>query len=188
MLYWQPTILTGRHPARRHFREGTLFMPVLDRTQLFNLVQRLTPDERKILVSLREKGPGLPLEVAVRILKMPEEVSAPLQHLAELELVQSDSYSNSAFGGNLVRLTELGSQVATFLADRSVQRELAAMETAAAAAAASPKALEEDPRERELKLLLELAELAKQNGDLAKAATWTEQALEVQRALTRSVP
>jgi hypothetical protein len=159
----------------------------LDRLQLYELVRKLSPDERRILIGLRDRGPALPLEIAVRVLKMPEEVAQPLQYLGDLGLVQTNGVGDNPFGGNVLRLSDLGAQVVTILKDRTLLSEIDAAvvppapQAQEAALAFSKGAA--DPREREIALLLQLADLAKQSGDLAKATEWTEQALVVQRAL-----
>lgn len=160
----------------------------LDRIQLYELVRNLSADERRILTSLRERGPALPLEIAVRVLKMPEEVAQPLQRLVELELVQTNGIGDNPFGSNVLRLSDLGSQVVAVLKDRTLLNEIDAAIASAAAPQAQPASLAYtkgggDPREREIDLLLQLADLARQAGDLAKAADWTQQALTVQRSL-----
>lgn len=162
--------------------------PSIDRLQLYELVRSLTADERRILISLRDRGPALPLEIAVRVLKMPEEVSQPLQHLTDLGLVQSNGVGDNPFGNNVLRLSDLGNQVVGVLKDRTLLNEI----DSAVASTAAPQPQQAtlsfskgavDPREREIDLLLQLADLAKQSGDLAKAADWTEQALFVQRSM-----
>ena len=160
----------------------------LDRIQLYELVRSLSADERRILASLRDRGPALPLEIAVRVLKMPDEVAQPLQRLGELGLVQTNGIGDSPFGSNVLRLSDLGSQVVAVLKDRTLLNEIDAALVSAAAPQAQPATLAytkggADPREREIDLLLQLADLARQAGDLAKAADWTEQALSVQRSL-----
>jgi hypothetical protein len=162
-----------------------------DRIQLNAFVQSLSADERAILLSLRERGPGLPLEIAVRLLKMPEEVAQPLQHLSELGLVQANAVGDSVFGSNVLRLSDLGSQVVAILRDPARLSEI----DAAPPAPQSQQALglersglsytksTADPREREVELLQQLADLARQSGDLAKASEWLQQALAVQRTI-----
>ena len=162
-----------------------------DRQQLNTLVHGLLPEERAILLSLRERGPALPLEIAVRLLKMPEEVAQPLQRLSELGLVQANGVGDSLFGSNVLRLSDLGSQVTAILKDPARLSEIdsaplvppaqGAPQPQQAALAFSRGA--PDPREREVELLQQLAELARQSGDLAKASDWLEQALAVQRSM-----
>lgn len=160
----------------------------LDRIPLYERVRSLSAEERRILISLRDGGPALPLEIAVRVLKMPDEVAQPLQHLSELGLVQANGIGDSPFGSNVLRLSDLGSQVVAILKDRTLLNEIDAAINAPPAPQSQQATLSytkagADPREREIDLLLQLADLAKQAGDLAKAADWTEQALSVQRSL-----
>lgn len=161
----------------------------LDRIQLYELVRNLSSEERRILASLRDRGPALPLEIAVRVLRMPDEVAGPLQSLSDLGLVQTNGIGDSPFGNNVLRLSELGNQVVSVLKDRALLNEIDAAVVSTPAPQSQQATLSYskglgDPREREIELLLQLAELARQSGDLAKAADWTEQALSVQRSLS----
>jgi hypothetical protein len=150
--------------------------------QINDLVAALAPIERDILLNLFERGPGLPLEVAVRLLKMPSEVDGPLGRLSSLGLVQS----NSIGGNNVLRLSDSGNQVVGVLQDSRLLGEIDAAarreDAPPAAMALSFGAPPPDPREREIALLLQLADLAKQSGDLEKAMQWTKEALDVQRS------
>lgn len=162
-----------------------------DRQQLNTLVYGLSADERAILLSLRERGPALPLEIAVRLLKMPEEVAQPLQNLSSLGLVQANGVGDSLFGSNVLRLSDLGSQVTAILKDPARLSEIDSTPLVPPAqqapqpqqAALSYSKGAPDPREREVELLQQLAELARQSGDFAKASEWLEQALAVQRSI-----
>ena len=157
-------------------------------TQLNDLAASLAPIERDILLNLFDRGPGLPLEVAVRLLKMPSEVDGPLARLGSLGLVQS----GNAGGNNVLRLSDTGSQVVGVLQNSRLMSEIDAASRPPApqadapqpqAAALSFSSPAQDPREREIALLLQLADLAKQSGDLNQALQWTKEALDVQRAL-----
>ena len=48
---------------------------------MLELARTLTELQQQIILSLRERGPGLLLEIAVRVLKFPDEVNAPLADL-----------------------------------------------------------------------------------------------------------
>jgi DNA-binding MarR family transcriptional regulator len=158
----------------------------MDRLQLYELVRSLTPDERRILLSLRDRGPALPLEIAVRLLKMPNEIAEPLARLTERGLVQPNATNESAFGSNVLRLSDLGNQVVAILKDRSLLAEIDAA-VAPPAAQAQEAALTyrsaPDPREREVEILLKRAEVARERGDFDAADHWLDEALAVQRAI-----
>lgn len=156
--------------------------------QIKNLAASLAPIEHDILLNLFERGPGLPLEVAVRLLKMPSEVDGPLGRLMNMGLVQNNSIS----GNNVLRLSDAGREVVGVLQNSRLMSEIDAAARPPApqadvpqpqAATLSYSAPAQDPREREIALLLQLADLAKQSGDLNQALQWTKEALEVQRSL-----
>lgn len=158
----------------------------LDRLQLYELVRNLSPDERRILLSLRDRGPALPLEIAVRLLKMPNEIDDPLRRVTELGLVQPNATGENTFGSNVLRLSDLGNQVVAVLKDRRLLEEIdsavapqaAQMQEAAMTYRGMP-----DPREREVEILLKRAEVARERGDFAAADHWLDEALTVQRAI-----
>jgi len=54
---------------------------ILSAEALLEAARNLTPLQRQIVQSLYDKGPCLLLELAVRVLKFPEEVSQPVQEL-----------------------------------------------------------------------------------------------------------
>lgn len=161
----------------------------LDRLQLYELVRNLSPDERRILLSLRDRGPALPLEIAVRLLKMPNEIDDPLRRVTELGLVQPNATGENTFGSNVLRLSDLGNQVVAVLKDRRLLEEI---DAAVAPQAAQAQQMAEaamtyrgmpDPREREVEILLKRAEVARERGDFAAADHWLDEALTVQRAI-----
>ena len=139
---------------------------------LNEIARRLTDLQRRILQALKDKGPGLPLEVAVRVLKFPEDVIGPLRELQAAGLVTAQTVSGQ-FGGELFSLTSLAEQVLSVANDPAFQTPLAPAATAAAA----------DPRQQEADLLNKLGELAKEKGDLDKAVEYFQQALNITREM-----
>jgi len=134
----------------------------------------ITPTERRVLQALRDKGPGLPLEVAMRVLSFPEQIAPVLRSLQERGLVCAERFGGSPLGDELWSITPLGLQTleaAQALAQRSV----------------SPPAPAEAPRDvasslqQEADLLRKLGELAEKRGDTQQAARYYEEALGLLR-------
>lgn len=154
---------------------------------MLNLARTLSDLQQQIILSLRERGPGLLLEIAVRVLKFPDEVSAPLADLRARRLVASSEFSGGAFGNELWSLTPQGEQMAALLRDeafldRLQQARQAEPPAAAAQSMAAPPAT--DPLSREAELLQSLGDMARARGDFEKAATYYEQALDATRRLS----
>jgi tetratricopeptide (TPR) repeat protein len=143
----------------------------------FTAARRLTDLQRQILQSLKDKGPGLLLEVAVRVLKFTEDVQAPLRELQAEGLVATQSVSGGQFGSELYTLTAAGDRVLQLLNDPMFQRE------AQAAVAPPPPAPELDARRQEAELLRKLGDLAEEKGDLDGAMKFYKQALDITRQL-----
>lgn len=117
----------------------------------------------------------MPLEVAVRVLKFPEDVVGPLRELQAAGLVTAQTVSGQ-FGGELFSLTNLAEQVLRVVNDPTFQTPQAPALAATAATAA-------DPRQQEADLLNKLGELSKEKGDLDKAVEYFQQALSITRDL-----
>ena len=99
----------------------------------------ITPTERRVLQALRDRGPGLPLEVAMRVLTFPEQIAPVLRDLQEQGLVRAERFGGSALGDELWSITPLGLQTleaAQALAQRSVSPP--ASEAASAPRSVSP--------------------------------------------------
>lgn len=153
----------------------------LQQAMLVELAQRLDDLQRRILQALNDKGPGLLLEVAVRVLKFPEDVIAPLRELQSYELVMSQTVSGK-YGGELYSLTSMGKRILRLLNDPSFQTTQSSFSTQAPAAPPPPATT--DPRLREAELLNKLGDLAKEKGELEKAVEYYQQALSIARALS----
>ncbi|MFC1464084.1 MAG: tetratricopeptide repeat protein [Candidatus Brachytrichaceae bacterium NZ_4S206] len=172
----------------------------------------IQPLERQILRALRERGPGLPLEVAVRVLKFPEEIAPALQDLSARGLIQAERFGGSLLGDELLSLTPLGAQTLEAAEALEQQRVTAAGErsvaiggavsesnivtgtsgaTAAGHAASARVAVTEPDAEparpsiaqQEAELLQKLGDVAAKAGDTAKASEYYEQALKLVRRL-----
>ncbi len=151
------------------------------------------PDmERSLLLAL-DNRPGTLLDVAVRVRKFPEDVEAPIQDLVSRNLARV----NTLAGSSLFQLTSLGQQVAGVVRLPDFQRAQRGEESAAVtmsvtprgaaglaapAAAAAPPPL--DPLRQQYELLMQLADLAKQQGDLALATQRYEEALGILQQLS----
>ena len=70
----------------------------------------ITPTERRVLQALRDRGPGLPLEVAMRVLSFPEQIAPVLRSLQERGLARAERFGGSALGDELWTITPLGLQ------------------------------------------------------------------------------
>jgi DNA-binding MarR family transcriptional regulator len=99
----------------------------------------ITPTERRVLQALRDRGPGLPLEVAMRVLSFPEQIAPVLRSLQERGLARAERFGGSPLGDELWSVTPLGLQTleaAQALAQRSVSPP--ASEAASAPRSVSP--------------------------------------------------
>lgn len=150
------------------------------------LARTLSDLQRQIILSLRERGPGLLLEIAVRVLKFPDEVGAPLTDLRAKRLVAATEFSGGAFGNELWSLTPQGEQMAALLRDEAFLDRLQQTRQAEpqVAAAQSVAAVTPDPLRQEADLLQSLGDMARARGDFEKAAAYYEQALDATRKLS----
>lgn len=141
-------------------------------TRLIEVAQQLTELQRRVLQALKDKGPGLLLEVAVRVLKFPEDVYEPLRELQLNSLVETQTVRGGQFGSELYSLTPDGDRVVRLLNDPAFVREIKI---------ATPSA--PDPRRQEVELLNKLGDVAKEKGELDKAVEYYQQALSIARDL-----
>jgi hypothetical protein len=153
----------------------------LDRSVLLDIARALTPLQRQIVLSLRDRGPGLLLEVAVRVLKFPEEVSQPIADLRDKRLLEFSKVSGGAFGGEMIALSPAGEQMASALRNEAFMEQLQQAQQA-------PPSQAWRPQEQEATLLQRLGDLAAQKGDTAAASNYYQQALDVTRSLSASAP
>lgn len=150
--------------------------PQFDLNALYETARRLTPLQHRLLQSLKDKGPGLLLELAVRVLEFPDEVQGPLRELQAMGLVGTQSVAGGQFGAELFTMTAAGERVLQLLNDPAFQRAPAAADAALSAA--------QDARRQEAELLRQMGDLTKETGDLAKALEYYEKALEITRELS----
>lgn len=143
----------------------------LNSATLAGIARQLSDLQQQILKALRDKGPGLLLEVAVRVLKFQDDVQTPLLELQSLGLVETQRVSGGPFGTELFSLTLLGNRVLHLLNDPQFAREQRA--TAA-----------QNPQQQEVELLNKLGDVAKQKGDLDQALNFYKQALNITRDLS----
>ena len=148
----------------------------------------ITPTERRVLQALRDRGPGLPLEVAMRVLAFPEQIAPVLRDLQEQGLVRAERFGGSALGDELWTITPLGLQTleaAQALSQRSAAPPSRQMSEATQAPAQRlvgqpPTESANDatsPLQQEADLLRKLGELAEKRGDTQQAARYYEEAL-----------
>ena len=161
---------------------------VLEAQALLAAARALDPMERRILLSLRERGPGLAMEIAVRVYQFPDGIRQPLLNLRERQLVRAEGFAGSAFGDELISLTARGEQVATLLASGAVPE--AQQGAPPTAPPSQPEAVAKDAGlpeaaslQRQADLLQKLGELAAQQGDAKAASDYYRQALDVLRKI-----
>lgn len=155
-----------------------------ERTPYFlDLISRLDETQRDILTSLRDRGPGLAMDIAVRVLRFPDEIGRPLRTLQAMNLVRARPFTGGQMGAELFSLTPEGEQVVRLLRNPDFMRALTNLpvEPAAAAATLTPAF---DPHQEEIALLRRLGDLAAKRGDDQSAADYYNQALEKTRHLT----
>ena len=150
---------------------------------LLATARTLSPLQRQILTSLNDRGPGLLLEVAVRIYKFPEEISSEVQALRQQGLIAASAYAGGQLGSELIALSEEGRQVARLLQDPAVIKDLQAAGTRALSSA-TESARAPDPQQQQLEITQKLARLAEQRGDLEEASQWYKEALTISKGLT----
>lgn len=149
--------------------------PQFDLNALYETARRLTPLQHRLLQSLKDKGPGLLLELAVRVLEFPEEVQGPLREPRTMGLVGTQSVAGGQFGAELFTLPAAGERSLQLLNDPAFQRVPAVTDFTLSAT--------QDPRRQEAELLRQMGDVAKETGDLAKALEYYEKALEITREL-----
>ncbi len=147
---------------------------------MLEIARGLLPLEQEITLSLHDRGPAAPLEIAVRVLKFPDEVAKPIADLREKRVVEVSEMPGATYGKSFVALTPQGEHLANLLRDDVFVKEIAQADVASDTQPAP------DPRQQEVELLQKLGNLAERNGDLAKASTYYEQALQASRASIRA--
>lgn len=148
---------------------------------MVEMARGLTEVQKQVLFALADRGPAVMLEVAVRSLRFPDEVAEPLADLRQKGLVTTTGLSRSSYGNEMFSLTGLGRDMAGLLRDESFTVQMKGV-------AATATRGEPDPRQSEVDLLKKLGDLAAQQGDLAKASQYYEQALEATRTLAAALP
>ncbi|MCS7061477.1 MAG: hypothetical protein RMN25_09975 [Anaerolineae bacterium] len=156
---------------------------VLEAQALLEIAKSLDPLERRILLSLRQRGPGLAMEIAVRVYKFPDDIRQPLLNLRDRQLVRSEGFSGSAFGDELISLTARGEQVASLLASGAVPETPPAPAEETSKQAGAREITPAAVLQREAELLQKLGELAAQQGDAKAASDYYRQALDLLRKI-----
>ena len=146
---------------------------------LREIAQSLEPVQRQLLANLSDRGPGLLLELAVRQLSFPEQISAPLNDLRERGLVRGEPFSGGQLGGELYYLTADGQQVVSLLREEGARGESA--RDSAVSGAKPPQ--QRDVRLQEADLLQKLGDLAAHTEDFTQAMSYYQQALTAMRQL-----
>lgn len=154
---------------------------IWEANELLAVVRTLTPLQRQLLTNLADRGPGLLLEVAVRVLKFPEDVGVPLRELSQNGLVQAETITGGQLGNELFSLSEQGRQAVLLLRDETLRKQLESPTARSLGAEVVPVA---DPRQQEVELMRKLGDLAAQTGNLEQARTWYEQALQITRSMS----
>jgi DNA-binding MarR family transcriptional regulator len=152
---------------------------ILQTTVVLEQARAIGPLERRVLRALRDKGPGLLLEVAVRVLSFPEQITPVLRDLRERGLIRAERFGGSALGDELWSVTPLGAQTLD-AAEALEQRSVGAP---APAEAMDGTALHQSVKQQEAELLHKLGDIAVRAGDTARAAEYYEQALKLVRQM-----
>lgn len=152
-------------------------LTLIETSAMLDMARALTEVQKQILFTLADNGPAVPLEIAVRSLRFPEEVAEPLADLRQKRLVTTTGLTKSTYGHEMFSLTGLGSGLVALLRDEGFSVQVQSVAYAATRGAS-------DPRLGEVDLLKKLGDLAVQQGDLAKASQYYQQALEATRTLS----
>jgi len=169
---------------------------------MMNGVLSLDQTERRILQALRNKGPGMLMEVAVRTLDFPERVAPVLRALREQGLVHVERIRGGVLGDELWSITPLGRRALEEAAQAPIQQPASASRIARSVAPSPdlsnngeyqsgffdvPRATRSVVRhqptdhESEIDRLINLGNSAYQRGDTASAAEYYQQALKLYR-------
>ena len=147
---------------------------ILEAAAALERARAITPTERRVLQALRDKGPGLPLEVAMRVLAFPEQIAPVLRDLQERGLARAERFGGSPLGDELWSVTPLGLQALE--AARALAQRSADAPPTKVARDATPS-----PLQQEADLLRRLGKLAEKNGDASQAARYYREALDLLR-------
>jgi len=147
--------------------------------ELRAIVATLSPRHQQILRSLAERGPGLMLEIAVRLLLFPEDIRQPVSELRELGLIEAEAFSGGPLGSELLSLSGQGRRAVALLQDESTAQMVRTREEPPPTKSAAP-----DPRQQQVELLRRLGDLEAEAGDMDRAREYYQQALSVTRSLT----
>ncbi len=149
----------------------------LEQNAINEAARKISPLQQQLLQSLRDKGPGLLLEMAVRAQLFPEDVNEPLSGLVGLGLATTQSVSTSKFGAELFVLAPAGDKVLRLLSDPAFQREITAPPPVTSAKMP-------DTRQSEAELHTKLGDALQQQGNIEKAIEHYQRALELTRELS----
>ena len=70
----------------------------------------LKEEQVKLLDALLRKGPAMPMELAVRTLSFPDEISQPLEQLEQKGLVEVEAIDGGSIAQTLVFLSKKGAR------------------------------------------------------------------------------
>jgi len=158
--------------------------------ELTEMAHELSSEERQLLFNLDEKGPGLLLELAVRTLHFPEEVSAPLTALRNRGLVQSDAFEGGQFGNELIYLSKRGDQTVALLREDAIHPHhhvddgLESMSEPVPAQGGPKFSAAPDSRQQEVELLNKLGDLEAKSGNSNEARKYYQEALKIARGIS----
>ena len=142
-----------------------------------DLIGRLDETQPDILTSLRDRGPGLAMDIAVRVLLFPDEISRPLRDLQELNLVRARPFTGAQMGAELFSLTVDGEQVVRLLREPEFMRTVGDRVAEVPAAVSGTPAF--DPRQEQIELHKRRAGLAIERGDEAGADKYLGDAQDI---------
>ena len=68
----------------------------------------LTEEEVRLLDALWRKGPAMPMELAVRTMSLPEDITQPLAQLEQKGLIEVEDFDGGSVAQKLVFLSKRG--------------------------------------------------------------------------------
>lgn len=75
------------------------------------MTENLGAQARQLLMTLWNRGPAMPVELAAQCYSFPDEITPTLKSLEQSGLVEMRPLNRSGMGGSLVYLSDLGREL-----------------------------------------------------------------------------